>query len=533
MLNAGQIANVNAANTAIVTANSAVVSYVNTLNSAMVANIVNVANDHNNLNGALNNINFLFGNVGNLASQINTVTFGLTGANAAIVTANSAVVSYVNTLNSARVSDITSITNTLNGIPAIITAGNTASRSYADALNAAMLANVTAANTAIGTWTVSQVGVINSVAATNANVTAANVNIATALQSNILMKVYVDTAISTVSNNITAANAVVSTLSTTVNTNSSSITAANASIVGLRANITAANSAIATNTSTISTINGTLNTLIANINSASVTVTGNVVARNVYASSYYFANGSPFIAGGNIGLLTFVGNSMSSSGGNLVLGTNGVYLNAQGSNKIHLNTYTGIRNPNPGALLGVGDGAPGAVYNTGNIDIGFSNGSGLNPYRGDVTFDWDWYDGVIGTNSTGGPHARFGLYKQDDGGDYFAQPFMVFDYNTGNVTLGNVTTTGALNVNKLAVDTLTANTVTSSGTGIPTISSTTNVNLSAENAVVVTQSVFRLANFTQAAVANLTPQAGDMVYNTTYANIQIYTGTRWGNLTVS
>jgi len=62
---AGQIAG---ANTAIVTANTAVVNYVNTLNSAMASNVA--------------------------------------GSNAAIVTANTAVVNYVNTLNSAMASNV-------------------------------------------------------------------------------------------------------------------------------------------------------------------------------------------------------------------------------------------------------------------------------------------------------------------------------------------------------------------------------------------------------------------------------------------
>ena len=94
---------------------------------------------------------------------------------------------------------------------------------------------------------------------------------------------------------------------------------------------------------------------------------------------------------------------------------------------------------------------------------------------------------------------------------------------TGNVAAGNIDVTGII----------TANAFTATSSGVPTISSNTNINLTAVNAVVVTQSLFRLANFTQEAVANLTPQSGDMVYNTTYGNVQIYTGSSWGNLTVS
>jgi hypothetical protein len=86
-LNTVMIANVQAANTAIVTANTGAVSYVNTLNSAMVANVQ--------------------------------------AANAAIVTANTGAVSYVNTLNSAMVANVQAA-NT-----AIITA-NTDMKAYVD-----------------------------------------------------------------------------------------------------------------------------------------------------------------------------------------------------------------------------------------------------------------------------------------------------------------------------------------------------------------------------------------------------------------
>ena len=49
----------------------------------------------------------------------------------------------------------------------------------------------------------------------------------------------------------------------------------------------------------------------------------------------------------------------------------------------------------------------------------------------------------------------------------------------------------------------------------------------------VTQSLFRLSSFTTAAAANLSPQTGDMIFNSTLGNVQIYTGTKWGNVVVS
>jgi hypothetical protein len=79
---------VTGANASIVTANTAMKSYVDGLNTAMIGNVA--------------------------------------GANAAIVTANSAVVSYVNTLNTAMASNVA-------GANASIVTANTAMKSYVDA----------------------------------------------------------------------------------------------------------------------------------------------------------------------------------------------------------------------------------------------------------------------------------------------------------------------------------------------------------------------------------------------------------------
>ena len=85
------VANINAANSAIVTANSSVVSYVNTLNTAIVANV--------------------------------------TAANAAIVTANNAVVSYVNTQDTALSANINAANAAIANISANVGSilGNTIS----------------------------------------------------------------------------------------------------------------------------------------------------------------------------------------------------------------------------------------------------------------------------------------------------------------------------------------------------------------------------------------------------------------------
>ena len=82
----------------------------------------------------------------------------------------------------------------------------------------------------------------------------------------------------------------------------------------------------------------------------------------------------------------------------------------------------------------------------------------------------------------------------------------------------------------ITANSITSNTFISSGAGVPTIESSTNINLAANAAVVVTQSVLRLASFTDGQVANLAAVAGDIVYNSTNNKFQGYTTSGWKDL---
>lgn len=86
---------------------------------------------------------------------------------------------------------------------------------------------------------------------------------------------------------------------------------------------------------------------------------------------------------------------------------------------------------------------------------------------------------------------------------------------------GNIRFTGSV----------TANSFASAGTGTPTVSSATSINLNANGAnggaVVVQNSALRLRSYTTANLSTLTPSVGDLIYNTTANAIQIYRGTAW------
>jgi len=86
---------------------------------------------------------------------------------------------------------------------------------------------------------------------------------------------------------------------------------------------------------------------------------------------------------------------------------------------------------------------------------------------------------------------------------------------------GNIRFTGSV----------TANSFASTGFGVPTVSSATSINLNANGAnggaVVVQNSALRLRSYTNATRSNLTPSAGDVIYNSNVSSPQVYTGTSW------
>jgi hypothetical protein len=92
---------------------------------------------------------------------------------------------------------------------------------------------------------------------------------------------------------------------------------------------------------------------------------------------------------------------------------------------------------------------------------------------------------------------------------------------SGNITANAITATGNV----------TANNFIGSGAGTPTLSSATNLDLSANVAVRVTGGgTFRLPSLDAAQIANLTATNGDMIYNTTASKIQGFENGSWGNL---
>ena len=90
--------------------------------------------------------------------------------------------------------------------------------------------------------------------------------------------------------------------------------------------------------------------------------------------------------------------------------------------------------------------------------------------------------------------------------------------------------TDTLTIDEIAVDTLT----TSTAVGIPTLNSTSSINLTAgtgsNHRVAITQSSLQLASFTNAQIALKTGTNGDVIYNRDEHKIQAYANGSWEDL---
>jgi hypothetical protein len=100
-----------------------------------------------------------------------------------------------------------------------------------------------------------------------------------------------------------------------------------------------------------------------------------------------------------------------------------------------------------------------------------------------------------------------------------------------NSTLANITVSGNVNSSNLNTNVMYANTFISTGVGIPTIDSITNINLNANGsiggAVVIGSSPLRFRSYTTVDTGNLTPSTGDTIYNTTTSGLQVWNGAAW------
>ena len=184
--------------------------------------------------------------------------------------------------------------------------------------------------------------------------------------------------------------------------------------------------------------------------------------------------------------------------------------------------------------LAVGTFTPGATLDVaGDIKIGsfttaerdaLTGANGMMLYNSTTNQLESYENGAWGaTGGAGG--ASIGNFT-------FASSVVDTDDSSGIVITPAVTMSSDLTVeNDLVVtNTVTADRFVSTGTETPEISASANLNLTAGNAVVVTNSPLRMASFTTTERNALAAQNGDIVYNTTDNKFQGYENGAWANL---
>jgi len=126
------------------------------------------------------------------------------------------------------------------------------------------------------------------------------------------------------------------------------------------------------------------------------------------------------------------------------------------------------------------------------------------------------------------------LQINDIGNLLIAGTYITIEANGRVSSSGGIAPNSNVEGNIRFTGSVTANSYTSTGTGIPTISSATNVNISANGsnggAVVITNSPLRLRSYSTADRGNITASTGDTIYNSNVNSPQVYTGNSWATL---
>jgi hypothetical protein len=216
-----------------------------------------------------------------------------------------------------------------------------------------------------------------------------------------------------------------------------------------------------------------------------ISTTGNVTGGNITTAGLISATAS--ITGGNVltgGLIVATGNV---TGGNLVTGG---AVSASG-NLSAVGNITG-GNILGGANVNATTHTGATVSVTGNITGSYFIGNG------------SLLTGIVATSSYGNSNVAANLAA------FGSNPVST----TGNVTASNF-----------------IGNVVGAGAGTPTISSATNLDLSAASAVrVIGGGTFRLPSLTTAQIANTIAANGDMIYNSSVNKFQGYEGGAWANI---
>ena len=126
------------------------------------------------------------------------------------------------------------------------------------------------------------------------------------------------------------------------------------------------------------------------------------------------------------------------------------------------------------------------------------------------------------------------LQINDIGNLLIAGTYIIIEANGRISSSGGIAPNSNVEGNIRFTGSITANSYVASGFGIPTVSSATSINLTANGtnggAVVITNSPLRLRSYSTADRGNITATKGDVIYNATTNSVQTFTGNSWNEI---
>ena len=144
-----------------------------------------------------------------------------------------------------------------------------------------------------------------------------------------------------------------------------------------------------------------------------------------------------------------------------------------------------------------------------------------------ITITTDTSTDTITINASGGggagnPGGSDTQVQFNDGGSTFGgDAGLVYNKSTDTLTGVNISAT------TISATTVTADTLQTSGTGIPTFTSASNIIFDAANAVVLQRTPLRLGSYDQDGLNALVPQKGDVVFDQNASDMVFYNGSDW------
>jgi hypothetical protein len=129
------------------------------------------------------------------------------------------------------------------------------------------------------------------------------------------------------------------------------------------------------------------------------------------------------------------------------------------------------------------------------------------------------------------------LQINDIGNLLIAGSFIIIEANGRISSSGGIAPNSNVEGNIRFTGSITANSYVASGFGIPTVSSATSINLTANGtnggAVVITNSPLRLRSYSTVDRGNITASRGDVIFNASTNTVQTFASNSWSDIGVA